>query len=151
MTRLLLLALLLAAPAVGATRAAPADPEVRALLEQVNRHRERIGCPALRWDATLARVARRHCEDMARRGFFNHRNPDGASPFARIEDAGIEYSAAAENIAAGQTSGAEVFRDWMRSRGHRENLENCRYTEVGIGRFMNRWTLDAIEPLGPHL
>lgn len=128
-----------------------ADPEIRELLHLVNAHRAGIGCPELRWDPLLARIARRHSEDMARRGFFAHRNPDGEGPFGRMEDAGIRFGAAAENIAAGQTSGGEVFRSWMGSRGHRANLENCRYTEVGIGRYLNRWTLDAIEPSGPHL
>ena len=48
--------------------------------------------------------------------------------------------AAAENIATGQASGREVYDGWVRSRGHRTNLENCAYTHHGIGLYQNRWT-----------
>jgi uncharacterized protein YkwD len=149
-TTLLAIALLAPASAAAVTTAPAAtatlaDPGVREVLRLVNQHRERIGCTPLRWDAALARVAERHSRDMARRGFFSHQNPEDQSPFDRMESAGIGYRAAAENIAMGQATGAEVFRDWMNSRGHRENMENCRYTEVGIGRAGDHWTLDLVQ------
>ncbi len=143
-----LIAIVLLAPAPASAVAATstlAAPGVREVLRLVNQHRQRIGCSALRWDAALARVAERHSRDMARRGFFSHDNPEEQSPFDRMESAGIDYRAAAENIAMGQTTGAQVFRDWMNSRGHRENMENCRYTEVGIGRAGDHWTLDLVQ------
>ncbi len=139
------LALLAAgAPARTATHAGGAsaieDPEVRELVRLVNEHRLAIGCPPLAWHPRLAKVAQAHSEDMARRGFFGHVNPDGENPFDRIQDALIEYHAAGENIAAGHSEAREVFRAWMKSKGHRANLENCLYTHHGIGRFQNRWT-----------
>ncbi len=117
-----------------------ADPRIRALTTIVNQHRAEIGCPRLIWDERLARVARAHSEDMARHGYFSHVDRSGRDPFDRLTRAGISFRAAAENIAAGQTSARQVYADWMRSRGHRENLENCEYTRHGIGVYRNHWT-----------
>jgi len=115
-------------------------PEVRELRRLVNEHRRRIGCPPLEWSSTLARVAQRHSADMARRGFFGHVNPDGEDPFERLHAAGVEYAAAAENVAAGHPDAVTVFAAWMRSRGHRRNIERCAFADHGIGLAENRWT-----------
>lgn len=127
-----------------ALAAAPAEAEmpgeVRDLLRRINRHRRSLGCPALAFDARLARVAKRHSADMNRRRFFDHDNPDGVDPFERMERAGLRYRAAAENLAIGTASGEEVFDGWMRSRGHRRNLEECVYDRVGIGLDGDAWT-----------
>jgi uncharacterized protein YkwD len=114
--------------------------EVEDLLRRINRHRRSRGCPVLAWDSRLSRVARRHSEDMTRRRFFDHRNPDGVDPFERLERAGIHFRAAAENLAMSPASGQEVFEGWMGSRGHRRNLEECLYDRVGIARDGDYWT-----------
>jgi len=119
--------------------------EVQALANQINRHRVAIGCRALIPDRRLAAVARRHSEDMVRRRFFDHTNPDGLDPFDRLRAAGIRYRAAAENIARGQTRGRQTYDDWIASPGHRHNIENCRYTHFGIGLYGNTWTLDLAQ------
>jgi len=117
-------------------------PEVRDLLSHINRHRRELGCSILVWDRRLAALGLRHSEDMARRQFFDHTNPDGLDPFERMERAGLRYHAAAENLAMGATSGDEVFEGWMNSRGHRRNLENCVYARIGIGRYRNYWSCE---------
>lgn len=116
--------------------------EVQELADRINRHRVAIGCRPLIPDSRLAVVARRHSEDMVRRRYFSHTNPDGRDPFERLRGAGIHYRAAAENIAQGQTRGRETYEDWMESTGHRRNIENCDYTHFGIGLYRNTWTLD---------
>ncbi len=115
--------------------------EARALADRINRHRGAIGCPSLRWDERLASVARRHSQDMAKRRFFSHTNPDGRDPFDRLRAAGVQYRAAAENIAYGRTSGRDTYDDWIESPDHRGNMENCEYTSFGIGLVDRRWTL----------
>jgi len=124
----------------GPSRAAGAQAEVRDLVARIDRHRRSIGCGAIRWDDRLAEVALRHSQDMARRGFFSHVNPDGRDPFDRMRRAGIRFQAAAENLASGQRTGAETFDGWMGSRGHRHNLEDCVHTRIGIGLHRGRWT-----------
>ena len=114
--------------------------EIRDLVARINDRRRTLGCPTLRWDDRLATVALGHSRDMARRRFFSHTNPDGRDPFDRLRRAGVGYQAAAENLAAGQITGAETFNGWMGSPGHRRNLEDCDYTRIGIGLHRGRWT-----------
>jgi uncharacterized protein YkwD len=126
--------------------AAAAEPrsaraEIQDLAERINRHRVAIGCRAMKWDDRLAAEARRHTTDMARRGFFNHTNPDGRDPFDRLRVAGVRFRAAAENIAMGQPTGRDVYEGWIESPGHRRNIENCTYARFGIGLYQRRWTL----------
>ena len=92
-------------------------------------------------------MAQAHSEDMAKRGFFAHNNPDGATPFDRMKRAGITYRAAAENIAAGQRTAEEVVDSWMNSSGHRANILNASYTKMGLGiayggSYRVYWTQD---------
>jgi uncharacterized protein YkwD len=128
------------------TSTSRAQREVRDLFERINRRRREIGCRALQWDERLVRVAMAHSQDMARRGFFSHDNPDGEDPFDRMRGAGIRFRAAAENLAMGQRSGRETFDAWMASPGHRRNLQDCVYTRVGIAVFRERWTCVLSRP-----
>ena len=103
------------------------------VLDLVNEQRAQNGLSALVWDDALASVARAHSEDMRDRKFFSHTNPDGLSPFDRIKNFGISYRSAGENIAAGQTTPAEVVQAWMNSSGHKANILNESYTRLGVG------------------
>lgn len=114
--------------------------EVRELIRLVNYHRAAIDCKPLVWDDAVGRVAQGHSEDMVRRSFFSHINPDGESPFQRLSDAHISYRRAAENIAAGQQTARGVLAGWLSSSGHRENIEECRYTHHGVGLDQAHWT-----------
>lgn len=125
----------------GASRA-----ELEALLRRINRRRVAIGCRALVWDDRLAGVAQRHSQDMTRRGYFSHTNPDGDDPFDRLRRAGIAYRNAAENLAEGQRSAEETYRSWMGSPGHRRIMEDCVYTRAGLGLVRYRWTLVLTRP-----
>lgn len=105
------------------------------VLALINGHRQRARPPlpplALRDD--LDKVAHAHSQDMVSRHFFNHNNPNGQSPFARMRQAGITYTSAAENIAMGQRTPAEVVTTWMNSKGHRDNIMNPSFHHMGLG------------------
>jgi len=120
------------------TRAA--DGAEADFIARLDAERARIGCPRLVADATAAALARAHSADMERRGFFDHTNPDGASPFDRMRAAGIRYTAAAENIAQGPVTGGDAYRLWHNSAGHRRNMLDCRYTHHGLGVSGTTWT-----------
>jgi len=122
------------------------DAAARRVAELVNRHRVAIGLRPLAWNPQVSRVARAHSVDMVRRGFFSHENPDRQSPFDRMRAAGLRYRAAGENIAAGQITADEVFKGWMRSKGHRENIDNPLYTEQGIAVYRRHWTQVFLTP-----
>ncbi|WP_405857950.1 CAP domain-containing protein [Streptomyces sp. NBC_00090] len=130
-----------AAPST-ADRAEAAEAEV---LRLVNAERAQVGCTPVRADAQLAALAGAFSVDMAQRGFFDHTDPDGATPWARAEKAGIS-GLAGENIARGQADAAAVMDSWMNSDGHRANMLNCEYTTLGVGVYFADggpwWTQD---------
>jgi uncharacterized protein YkwD len=99
----------------------------------VNTERAKVGCPALTVDTRLVSAASRHSADMAARGYFSHTTPEGVTFSTRISNAGYRWSMAAENIAKGQPTPAAVMQAWMNSAGHRANILNCGYRNLGVG------------------
>ena len=118
------------APAPLVTASAPDSQQVVAL---VNVERSRAGCGPVSVNAALRRAAQGHSDDMASRDYFSHTSPDGVTFAERIRAAGYDGGAIAENIAAGQTSAKEVMRAWMASPGHRANILDCAYRDLGVG------------------
>ncbi|MFD6247643.1 CAP domain-containing protein [Streptomyces roseolus] len=103
------------------------------VLSLVNAERAKAGCGPLTANATLARAAQAHSDDMAARDFFDHTNPDGAGPGDRVTAAGYPWSTYGENIAMGQRTPEQVMEAWMNSPGHRANILNCDFKELGVG------------------
>lgn len=98
----------------------------------VNQERVKAGLPVLVLDERLAAVGRSHAEDMFKRGYFAHENPDGQSPFDRMAAAGVSFQSAGENIAYAP-SVELAHNGLMRSPGHRANILNKEYGRVGYG------------------
>jgi uncharacterized protein YkwD len=110
-------------------------PDVRTeVVTATNAERARHRLGLLTLDSGLARAAQQHSEDMVRRAFFAHENPDGAQVWDRALAAGYRYRKVAENIAAGQRTAKEVVRGWMDSPGHRANILDGELTQIGVGR-----------------
>jgi len=106
----------------------------------VNYQREQAGVPALSSSSALFSAARNHSQDMATNNFFSHTGSNGSSPFDRMSAAGFSYSAAAENIYAGNgsnNSASAAVSGWMGSEGHRQNMLNPTYTYAGVGYWCN--------------
>ena len=103
------------------------------MLEEVNARRAAAGAPPLTLDPRLGEAAQRHAEDMLRRSYYDHDSPEGLRPRDRIAQAGYPAALVAENIARGLTSVDEAMNAWMQSRGHRSNLLNPAFREMGIG------------------
>ncbi|MGW1929368.1 CAP domain-containing protein [Streptomyces sp. NPDC001919] len=110
-------------------RSAAAEAEV---VRLVNDERAKVGCSPVSADTRLAALAGAFSSDMAARGFFDHTDPDGATPWVRAEKAGIS-GLGGENIARGQADAAAVMASWMNSDGHRANILNCDFTTLGVG------------------
>lgn len=111
----------------------------QAILDGTNLHRTQMGLAALQLDPVLSKAATWKARDLARRDYFSHDDPasgaaPGRDPWTRLDDCG--YSAdgetKAENIAAGQRSGAAFVTAWLNSPGHRENIETPAMRYVGI-------------------
>lgn len=103
------------------------------VIQLTNQERAKYGLKPLKANWELSRVARYKCMDMRDRNYFSHTSPTYGSPFTMIKNFGISYRAAAENIAAGQTTPQQVVQAWMNSEGHRRNILNPNYTEIGVG------------------
>lgn len=103
----------------------------------LNEHRTSVGCSTLTLHSGLTTVARNHSGDMATNNYFAHDSQDGTTFSQRITNAGISYTSAAENIAAGNPSASDTLEQWLNSSGHKANIENCKYTHHGIGRAYN--------------
>jgi uncharacterized protein YkwD len=140
-----------AAPPASADVPSPADAAEVAVLTLVNQARARINCAALSVDPRLAGAARAHSADMANRDYFAHDTPEGVNVGTRVTNAGYRWSAVGENIAKGQPDAAAVMLAWLNSPGHRANILNCRYTNIGIGLAFQDgtplWTQDFGTPL----
>lgn len=104
------------------------------VFELINQERAKADLPPVSRSASLDRVAQEYACRMIVGGFFAHDDAaTGKGPAERAEDAQYEFIALGENLAAGQADAAEVMRVWMESPGHRENILDEEWTEVGIG------------------
>ncbi|WP_407268321.1 SafA/ExsA family spore coat assembly protein [Radiobacillus sp. PE A8.2] len=111
------------------------------VIQLTNQERAKQGLPALTPDWELSRVARYKSQDMHDKGYFSHNSPTYGSPFTMMQNFGVNYRSAAENIARGQRTPQEVVRAWMNSPGHRKNILGS-YTHIGVGYVKdgNYWT-----------
>jgi uncharacterized protein YkwD len=135
---LLLLALPLPAPA-GETGAAEAPAIAVAaeitpdtILENLNRKRTDLGLPPFRRDFRLDDAAEDRLGDMIEMRYWSHRAPDGRTPFTWMTARGYRYMRAAENLAAGFDTPSLLVDSWMESPGHRDNVIQPDFVDVGI-------------------
>jgi uncharacterized YkwD family protein len=103
------------------------------VLNIVNKERAAKGLSALKFNAELSKVATTKSQDMIDKNYFAHNSPTYGSPFDMMKKFGITYKSAGENIAMGQKTPQEVMTAWMNSEGHRKNILNSSFTEIGIG------------------
>ena len=113
------------------------------VVRLVNEIRQQNGLKPLIENWELSRVARYKSQDMLDNRYFSHTSPTYGSPFQMIKAFGLSYRTAGENIAKGYASPQAVVNGWMNSSGHRANILNVSYTQIGIGYVAqgNYWTL----------
>jgi uncharacterized protein YkwD len=113
------------------------EAQVRAAIFcLVNAERARGGESPLTQNSMLQQAATLHSLDMAKRKYFEHGDPDGVQPDARIVHAGYPPILVGENLAWGElaeSTPANVVALWMKSPGHRANVLERGYREIGIG------------------
>ena len=112
------------------------------VVRLVNEIRVKNGLRELTYNWELSRVARYKSQDMKDNRYFSHTSPVYGSPFQMMKNFGITYRSAGENIARGQKSPQAVVNAWMSSSGHRANILNSSFTEIGVGYVAdgNYWT-----------
>ena len=102
----------------------------------------------LGWNGQLESAADKHATDMAVNNFFAHPGSDGLRIGARASAAGYAYSKVGENIAAGQSSAAQVSADWLASASHCSNMMTASFVDIGASckynpnsTYQYYWTL----------
>ncbi len=116
------------------------------VYQLVNQHRQAAGRRPLALHVNLTKAAIAHSQDQARMLRMTHTGSDGSDPGTRILRAGYRWGAWGENVAAGQESGTAVMQAWMNSSGHRANILNSNFIQMGVSYVRGRngvlyWTL----------
>ena len=109
--------------------------EFSELLRMTNAARIAVGVSQIGFDQSLGLSASDYAADMAKQNFFSHMAPDGSLLSDRMDAVGYDFAAAGENLAAGQPTAQIVFDGWMDSQGHRSNILDARFSEVGFGSY----------------
>ncbi|NIK11621.1 CAP domain-containing protein [Alkalibacillus almallahensis] len=114
-----------------------ADFEIQELEEEVhklvNEKRAEHDLNRLEFSEEASVVAREKSRDMAVNNYFAHESPTYGSPFDMMDEFGLTYRQAGENLAKGQRTAEEVMEGWMNSEGHRENILHEDFTHIGVG------------------
>ncbi len=132
------------------------------MLSQVNAARsrarncgdqQRAAVAPIAWHCTIESAALAHSTDMASLNYFSHTGSDGSSVGDRLTNAGYRWRRAGENIAAGQTSVAQVMAAWLDSPGHCLNIMDADVTEMGAALvetmdadYSHYWTQNFAQP-----
>ena len=101
------------------------------VIRLVNIERNNVGLPSLSKNPTLCQAAQTRANEIIK--VFDHTRPDGTSCFTITDDYNIAWTAIGENIAMGQRTPEEVVKDWMNSPGHKANILNGNYNQIGVG------------------
>nr|WP_317623435.1 CAP domain-containing protein [Streptomyces noursei] len=103
------------------------------MVQLVNQERTKAGCSPLTLNEKLTKAAQDHSRDMADHGNMSHTGSDGSDPGARITTAGYNWGSYGENVAYGYDTPESVMAGWMSSPGHKRNILDCSFKEIGVG------------------
>ncbi|WP_148588028.1 CAP domain-containing protein [Streptomyces sp. WAC01526] len=133
-----------AASPSAAKATAKASGATARVVELVNDERRKAGCSPLTVNAKLTKAAQDHSKDMADHRNMSHTGSDGSSPEDRITRAGYNWSSYGENVAYGYSTPESVMEGWMTSPGHKRNILDCSFKEIGVGHAQpdDYWTQD---------
>jgi hypothetical protein len=109
------------------------NTSVSGLLQETNNQRVAGGLGSLALNGKLNQAAQAKANDMVTRDYWSHNTPDGNPPWVFITSAGYDYKTAGENLAYGFDSSSDTVAGWMASPGHKANIMNTSYVDVGFG------------------
>lgn len=108
----------------------------QAVLDATNAERKTANLPPLTADKKLMEAARGHAANMAKQDKLDHTLDDQGAD-ERVKAAGYAYSRLGENIAWNQPTPKDAVAGWMESKGHKENLLNDQFTQIGVAVAKN--------------
>jgi hypothetical protein len=121
-------------PAAMADASPAADDQVVRVVELTNVERQKAGLGPLAINPALNQAASGYAAVLASTSCFAHTCGPVPDFAARAANAGYTgWTGLAENIAGGQRTPEQVVSSWMNSPGHRANILNGAYNEIGVG------------------
>ncbi|MBD0740952.1 CAP domain-containing protein [Streptomyces sp. CBMA152] len=106
---------------------------VQQVIALANTERAKAGCSPFKADSRLNSSAQEHADDMAARNYYEHDTPEGKNAGDRMTAAGYDWHKWGENIHRGPKSPEAAMHDWMNSPGHRANILDCGFKDIGVG------------------
>ena len=111
--------------------------DIEKVLELTNKDRQENGKKKLIVNGDLVLSAKAKASDMVVNNYFDHNSPEGITPWHWFEKYDYIYSNAGENLAIDYLYTEDMQEGFMNSKGHRENILNDSFTEIGIAKFNN--------------
>ncbi len=122
------------------------------LVDLTNENRQNNNYSPLIVNPLLEKAAALKAQDMAEKSYFSHISPDGHTPWYWFEQVGYNYIYAGENLAVNFSDSKDIETAWMNSPGHRQNIENSNFTQIGIasarGIYQGRETIFVVQLFG---
>lgn len=123
------------------------------LIKLTNEQRQKNGLPSLKENSALDKAAEEKAKNMFEENYWAHYSPSGKSPWDFISGSGYKYSYAGENLAKSFYTSKDVVDAWMASTmGHKENVLNKKYTEIGMavmeGELNGQKTILVVQEFG---
>jgi len=123
------------------------------IIDATNAERIKAGLPPLKTSVKLEQSAKIKTEDMITNQYFEHTSPTGKTVADLGNEVGYDYVVMGENLALGDfTSAADLLQAWMNSPGHRANILNTSYQDIGVyatqGTYQGRTVWFAVQHFG---
>ncbi len=128
----------------------------KGVFDLTNEEREKDGQKPLKENSKLDAAAEKKASDILAKQYFDHVNPDGKGPDYFVSSAGYDYIIIGENLALGNFADDQALIDaWMASPGHRENILQPKFREIGIavikGTYEGKPAWVAVQEFGTPL
>ncbi|CAN7443455.1 CAP domain-containing protein [Rossellomorea sp. LjRoot5] len=117
------------------------------IFDITNVIRHQFGEDTLKWDEETAQIARGHSKEMFEKNYFSHDSPTIGDLSQRLEQGGVRFKTAGENIASQYTDAPEAVHGWLNSEGHRKILLEQDFTHLGVGVYKRFYTQNFIEKM----
>ncbi len=126
------------------------------VILETNKQRTEQGVSILTYNAKLAQAAEYKANDILAKQYFEHNSPEGKKPSDIISATGYEYIVVGENLALGNfLNDSELVIAWMNSPGHRANILDKKYTQIGVavkrGTYEGKTVWVAVQEFGAPL
>ena len=116
------------------------DLDAKKIIEWTNKYRQDEGLEALKENDLLIEASQSKVDDMFKNQYFDHVSPTGQTPAQLVSGTGYDYKLTGENLALGDfTDEKDLVDAWMASPGHRANILNNDYTEIGVSSYLNKY------------